>query len=513
MNDFQNEPLRNMVAVGAAGPHSVRLWMRSERPGALTIRWWPDGDEHAISQGDLSIPNANDRDNTCSVLVPEDFPPAPPLIPLRLYRFRVTHRADGACVGEGRFETAPMRPEDTPARFALALMSCHQPFTNNGVLTDQSDQMLRATYRCLQVHNTKLVFTVGDQMYADSPPQLSLSNAAYFATVAPPGRTRLHDCTAAEVRRLYQRRYRHFWNSPAWQAIHANFPCYPILDDHEIVDNWGTKPAHHTPAWRAVGEGGRAAYDDYQGSRVFAANETLSEAFHYAVSYGHLSVFVMDLRSTRTAWDGDGGQLFSEAQGVALRRFLYEHREKQCLCIVLSVPVIHLPWLPVKVVGHLAHWHEDFADRWSSGAHRRDRDRLLWWLWDHQRHHPTQRVVLLSGDIHIGCVHEIRWLPRGPTLYQMISSGITNDIGALMQSISTLLIRLNRQVTTEDGRLRTKVRLLPGVGGQRQNPYGGLNVGILEIETPTPGASPKLRFFLYSHDGDEPVCTYRSPQV
>jgi phosphodiesterase/alkaline phosphatase D-like protein len=135
--------------------------------------------------------------------VPENFPPAPPLIPLRLYRFRVTHRVDGTCVGEGRFETAPARPEDTPARFALALMSCHQPFTHNGVLTNRSDQMLRATYRCLQAHNTKLIFTVGDQMYADYPPQLSLYNATYFATVAPPGRTHLHECTAAEVRRLY----------------------------------------------------------------------------------------------------------------------------------------------------------------------------------------------------------------------------------------------------------------------------------------------------------------------
>jgi alkaline phosphatase D len=124
-----------------------------------------------------------------------------------------------------------------------------------------------------------------------------------------------------------------------------------------------------------------------------------------------------------------------------------------------------------------------------------------------------QRVVLLSGDIHIGCVHEIHWLPRGPTLYQMISSGITHDMGALMRRISALLIRLNRQTTTDDGRLRAKVRLLPGVRGQRQNPYSGLNVGIIEIETPAPGASPKLRFFLYGHDGDEPVCTYRSPQL
>jgi hypothetical protein len=43
------------------------------------------------------------------------------------------------------------------------------------------------------------------------------------------------------------------------------------------------------------------------------------------VSYGNLSVFVMDLRSSRTAWNG--GQLFSKDQEIALRRFLHEQRE------------------------------------------------------------------------------------------------------------------------------------------------------------------------------------------
>jgi alkaline phosphatase D len=55
--------------------------------------------------------------------------------------------------------------------------------------------------------------------------------------------------------------------------------------------------------------------------------------------------------------------------------------------------------------------------------------------------------------------------------------------------------------------------LLKGIAGHRQNPYGGLNIGILELETPTPGTPPALRFFLYSHLGDEPVCVYRSPLV
>lgn len=510
-NDFQNEPLGNMVAIGAVQAHSARLWMRTERPGKLSIFWWPEDDTNMTAQGDICIPESNTRDNTFSLQIPEDIPSAPPLSPLRTYRFRIVHQASGTCIGTGRFETAPAGMDETPERFALALMSCHQPFDANGVLTTQSEDMLRAAYRCLKAHNTKLVFTVGDQMYGDQPHTLSYFDETYFATVAPAGRQRLTECTAAEVRQLYQRRYRHFWHVPAWQALHSAFPCYPILDDHEIVDNWGTHSEHQTPEWQAIGEGARAAYMDYQGSRVSAWDEKLAESFHYTVSYGNLSVFVMDLRSTRTAWNG--GHLFSQNQEIALRRFLHEQRDTPCLCIVLSVPLIHLPQMPMRVMGRLAHWNEDFADRWSTGSHRRDRDRFLHWLVDHQRQYPKQRIVLLSGDIHIGCVHEVRLAPHGPVMYQMISSGITNDIGALMQRLSTYIIRLNRHVTTDDGSLRAKVKLLKGVSQHRQNPYGGLNVGILEIETLTPGEPPNLCFYLYSHQGDEPVCTYRSHVV
>jgi alkaline phosphatase D len=509
--DFDNEPVGNMVAVGAVEARSARLWMRTERPGALTVVWWPEDHANTTAQGNICIPEVNTRDNTFSVQIPEDFPPAPALSPLRSYGFRIMHQASGACIGSGHFETSPASPEETPERFALALMSCHQPFDENGGLTTQSEDMLRATYQCLQAHNTKLVFTVGDQMYSDQPHTRSFFNETYFSTVAPPGRQSLTECTAEEVRQLYQRRYRHFWHVPAWQALHATFPCYPIIDDHEIVDNWGTNPDHHTPPWQAVGQGARAAYMDYQGSRVSAWSETLSESFHYTVSYGNLGIFVMDLRSTRTAWNG--GQLFAQDQENALRRFLHEQRNMPCLCIVLSVPVIHLPQTPVRLLGHVAHWHEDFADRWGTGAHRRDRDRFLHWLVAHQRQNPTQRIVLLGGDIHIGCVHEVRWESQGPVLYQMISSGITNDIGALMQRLSTFIIRLNRHMTTDDGSLRAKVNLLKGVDRTRQNPYGGLNVGILEIDTPTPGAPPQLCFYLYSHRGAEPVCVYRSVVV
>src|SRR5688572_2369182 len=125
--NFDNEPLGNMVAIGAVEARSVRLWLRTEHPGALTVFWWPEDAINVTAQGDICIPEDNTRDNTLSVQIPQDFPPAPALLPSRSYGFRILHRASGACIGTGRFETAPASLQETPERFALALMSCHQP--------------------------------------------------------------------------------------------------------------------------------------------------------------------------------------------------------------------------------------------------------------------------------------------------------------------------------------------------------------------------------------------------
>lgn len=155
-------PLRNMVAVGRVSPYFVRLWLRSERSGDLGLRWWQEDDEQNHTEVTVHVPKRNAHDNTMSVVLPDDFPPVSPLMPLCRYRFRVVHRVDKRVLGEGRFETAPACPEDTPPHFSIALMSCHEPFTHRGIPRRSSFHMLRAARRCLQRHNTKLLFTVGD---------------------------------------------------------------------------------------------------------------------------------------------------------------------------------------------------------------------------------------------------------------------------------------------------------------------------------------------------------------
>lgn len=504
---FQNEVLEGMAGVGAVDAHSAVIWFRAPSPGPVRVRWWREGREDTVRE--VTAAGGRETDCTGAVRVPRN---GARLRPGCSYRFEVADGRGGTPLGGGRFETAPERPEDTPSRFSIGVMSCHQPFDPDGAVRSDAALMLLAARRALEAHEARFVLLVGDQMYSDFPENLSLFDPAYFPRVAPPGRESLLECTPEEVRRLYHPRYRHFWSLPQWQALQARFPCYPIIDDHDIVDNWGSVPAHEAPAWRSVGEGARLAYLDYQHRRVRPdASEGLPEDFHYEIDYGHTATFVMDLRSSRTA--GDDGRLYGDAQADALDRFLARQAEKKVLLLVLSVPLVHLPKRLARLGARLISGNEDFSDRWSSGGHLRDRDRLLHRLHRHQLAHPRQHLVLVSGDIHLSSVHALTWNHRGPTFHQLVSSAITHAPERLVQHLNGLLIRWNREVATRDGTLKVGARLLPGTPGHGRNPYDAVNVGLLEVETERPGADPTLRFLVYGHREGEPVLAFRSEAI
>lgn len=505
-NTFRNEPLADMVGVGRVSAGEARLWMRLSGTGRYDVRWQSARRDAPAGQTQVEVAEGNDCDNTLVVRLPGEG--QPPLRSLSRYRFEVRRCADGVLVGEGGFETAPATPEETPASFAFALMSCHQPFDAAGRVHRPALGMLRAARRCLRMHDARFVLMVGDQIYADHPPGLSLFDRDHFAAVAPAGRTSILDCSVEEVRRLYQNRYRHFWNLPDLKAIQAEHPCYMVLDDHDIVNNWGSNPEHRNLPWQTVGKGALRAYFDYQTSRVLPLTGAPPKSAHYAFTYGHTAAFVMDLRSTRRP--GPEGRLFAEAQFEDLRAFLQQHGDSQVLLLVLSVPLIHVSPSLARLGARLPGWGEDFSDRWSSEVHIRDRDRLMELIYAHQRRHLRQRLILLSGDIHIGGVHRVRWQPGGPACYQMIASPLTHLVPKWVQFTSKQFLRLKHRLDTCDGSVRGVVEAVRGIERHRRNLYGGLNIGIVEVWTPSTGAAPSVRFSLYGHRSAEPVCVFRS---
>ncbi|MFP2907067.1 alkaline phosphatase D family protein [Pyxidicoccus sp. 3LFB2] len=501
------------VAVGAVGPGSVRLWLRSEVPGPHRLEVWPlDGEGPRRSVFWRFAPDA-DADGTGTLLYPGDFPGEPPLSPLRRHGFRITRENDGVLVGEGRFETLPSNPGDMPSTFTFGLLSCHQPFTPSGEVRPLSAAMLEAAHHTLESHGARFLLLGGDQLYVDEPPSLSLASPDYFRQVAPPGRARLLDCSAEEVRRLYQLRYRQFWDLPGWRALQADFATWPMLDDHEVMNNWGAEPEHSGPEYQRLGQGARAAYHDYQASRVLGPRTgALPETFDFSFDYGHTGFFAMDLRSQRRG--GEQARMYSPEQLARLASWLDAHRDSRAVFLMLGVPMVYLASWAAVAISLLRSHRGDARDRWTHPWNLPDRDKLLGLLLAHQQRCPGQRVVLLSGDVHLGCAFAIDWLgdSRG-RMYQFTSSAVTHLRRGFSAWAASHLPRTELLLKLDAGPAARLVRM-DGVGGADKNPYSGLNVGVVEVHDR--GTHSTVRFKLVGQDSrrpDHPVTVFDTGEL
>jgi alkaline phosphatase D len=354
---------------------------------------------------------------------------------------------------------------------------------------------------------------MGDQIYSDAPGRFSLFDEQFFASVAPRGRKTVLDCTRQELRALYQRRYRHFWGIPEYQALQATCPSYPTMDDHELVDNFGSHPIHSEPAWNALRLGALDAFYDYQGSRVLpdgAFTQTPRE-FHYSFRYGACAVFVMDLRSQRRATEAEV-EMYSTYQLQELERFLGESASAPLVALVISVPVLYMDSWLATAVASIAGQDSDAGDRWSFEKSLRSRDRLLGVIHRHQRLHPRQRLMLLSGDVHVGCAARLDWDDGTPPLYQLTSSALSNYNGRVM---SWLAERVPQTATRVEcaGEFGGSVSLLDAPSGHHKNPYGGLNLGVVDVHLENSHAELEFKLFSVAENSEEPELVFESGRI
>lgn len=293
----------------------------------------------------------------------------------------------------------------------------------------------------------------------------------------------IHDWDAETVRRAYQERYRIFWSPQEVRDFYASYPCYPISDGHEIKDDWGANITHTYPRFRNIRKGALEAYFDYQGSRVLDSSKS---PYDYSFTYGTTGVFVMDLRTERRAYTPSRrAQIFSTSQYKRLDRFLLQNKDKHVILIVASVPIFHLPdWLSdmgAYFFGHAI----DFPDHWSYHRNTYQRDGLLERIYKHQKENPRQKVIIVSGDVHIGCAFQIKWPRRKKFhLYQFTFSAISNrNKSKNAEKILELSPRkLTRKVNCLFGMEEVKLQLSPLTPIHGDNPFGGLNIGIIEIK-------------------------------
>ena len=486
--------LHELAGVGAVTSSDARFWVRAERPGPVEL-------ELASGAGGARarfvVPDERAADFTTSVSYPEDLPGAHGLSPATTYDWAI-RSADRALLGEGRFETAPRSAEEAPDQLAIAFMSCHQPFDPEGSLRPERLRMLRAAERAFEEHRVVRVLMLGDQVYSDYPKCCSLFDDAYFRTVAPRGCPTIFDCSASDVRRLYHQRYRAFWSMPELQRIIQRWPTSMMIDDHDLAENFGTPLEHAGSLGRSVREGALAAALDYQFLRT-SSRRANRRSFHFRLELGPLAAFVMDLRSRR-GWFEGRYQIFDEEQFRDLTSFLRDNQQRPLVVIGLSVPLVHVPeWIP-RVATRLLSAASDVEDRWEAISALPHRDRLLGLLYQHQKRCPEQRLILISGDIHVGLANRIEWEDRScPPCHQLVSSAVSNIELPIVQMAAAAVSRM-RQRLTSDRIIGADIELIARPG--MKNPYDRLNIGLVKV-TREHGAW-KARLLLLGHDDADP---------
>ncbi len=497
------DKLEALVGAGRVDHRSVQIWARLHLP---TVH------ELEIVQGQQTIsrfsvrPASASSDGTGAWTYPDDVS-GPELLPLTRYGVRLL--CNGELVAEAAFQTAPSSAAAAPAHWSFAAMSCNQPFSEDGSLYPGGAAMFRAALASLHEHDARFALLMGDQMYADAPQPSSLFDKDYFARIAPAGLSSILECSRERVRMIYQERYRQAWSPAGFRALQAALACYPMLDDHEVVDNFGTDPEHALARWDALRHGALDAYFDYQGVRVTKPTPELHRPreLDYGFRWGGTSVYVMDVRSQRRTNDGVT-ECYTPVQLEALRVFLSEQADQPLLVLVTAIPLIYLDSKISGVVSAVLQEGSDLHERWSHPQCIAHRNRILSMLADHAQQHPQQLILLLGGDVHTAVAYELEF-EGGRRMYQLVTSAISNHEGLLHRKLSELASQMIDEVEFEQGRVLKVRSLKPARAEAGANPYGGLNMGMVDVSTVGGVCSITLRVIGY-RDGGEAVTVFES---
>lgn len=358
------------------------------------------------------------------------------------------------------FRTPPRAPE----AFRFALTSCngvHRPPRGRAPMAMWQRLVSEALGEEDQAPHFALF--VGDQIYADE------IREQWLRTWDPEIDLRADDEHTQRCRDFldelparYELMYQAYWHRSELRTLMGHLPCLMSWDDHDIYDGWGSHGDEALPAQQAFFRAAAGAFDAFATTlhprASLSADAVHHRQRHRAFSFmlGEAAFVVLDLRSLRDAHArrtsavlGDEQWRWLEAELEALAR-----RRPRQVFLVSSIPLVHVG-AAVELLTPTHHvMHDDVLDHWGSRPNRNDQARLLGNLFQ-LRKRSGANVVILSGDVHVATVGEIRsedprfLLPgeREARLHQCVSSAIASAAPAgIAASVLAWLVRREHPV-------------------------------------------------------------------
>jgi hypothetical protein len=317
----------------------------------------------------------------------------------------------------------------------IAYASCNG--FSSADLVNKTDEPYVLWQRMVEHHNKQpfsLLLMGGDQLYADEM-WGSVPTLKAWGKLSRKQRIRRSATKTMrqQVDRFYDELYRNRWHDANMAMMFASVPSVMMWDDHDIFDGWGSYPPdlQQCDVFQSIFSIAKHYFELFQVRSI--KNESLLNpaADHYAmgIPFRGYHILALDNRAERTL-----EQVMSSQQWSDLIAHLKNQVNDGHLLLMSAVPVVYRDFSFTESVLDVTPWEEeltdDLKDHWRAKEHQGERARLIMRLLEnHERRQQNSacKTVILSGDVHIGCLGVINDRRGQPSrIHQVVSSGIVH---------------------------------------------------------------------------------------
>jgi len=236
----------------------------------------------------------------------------------------------------------------------------------------------------------QFLFLAGDAIYAD----------ATYGVFDP----------TLDVER-YDQRYLEAWTAPNAREVMRRLPTYPMLDDHEVEENFEGIPTSKE------GKAGLRAFESFQLLLTPRRRAGQKKEYWYDFSAGGFEFFVADTRTGRTR-EGLEASIGADQMGELFKWLAQAHEDGIDKPKFIVSPSVVAPWSR-ETSGHRAYsLRSDAWDAFPDALHE-----LLGFIVGN----GIRNVVFLSGDYHTSLFCEMELAAKGGSpvrAYSIVSSGL-----------------------------------------------------------------------------------------
>lgn len=212
----------------------------------------------------------------------------------------------------------------------------------------------------------------------------------------------------------------------------ATIPSVMMWDDHDIIDGYGSHRSelHKTPVYKTIFAAAKRYFELIQIRTRSNRNLLRPNGRHYSLgfTFRNYRILALDNRSKRTP-----NQIMDASNWKDVIDWLDaipEEDSKSDLLVMSAVPVVYRLFEGMDRLFRITPGdqalEDDIIDHWSNINHQSERSRLVFHLFDTLKKKSLRKAFILSGDVHVGSLGQLRQTTTGLKIVQITSSGIVH---------------------------------------------------------------------------------------